>query len=127
MQPTFHQSFKSHRFSEFSDHPLVGEVRGVGLIGAAELVSDKAKKSGFSTPGLVGNKVLSICQKNGLICRAIGDVIAFCPPLIITEQQIDELFEKFKKSMDETFLIGIGKENISWVLIFGRLRKRFNF
>jgi len=100
------------RFSEFSDHPLVGEVRGVGLIGAAELVSDKAKKSGFSTPGLVGNKVLSICQKNGLICRAIGDVIAFCPPLIITEQQIDELFEKFKKSMDET-LDWYRKENIS--------------
>ena len=100
------------RFREFSGHPLIGEVRGVGLIGAAELVADKEKKSGFSTPGLVGNKVLSICQKNGLICRAIGDVIAFCPPLIITEEQIDELFEKFRRSMDET-LDWYMKENIS--------------
>lgn len=89
------------RFSEFSEHPLVGEVRGIGLIGAAELVADKTKKSGFKSPGLVGNKILSICQKNGLICRAIGDVIAFCPPLIITESQIDELFDKFKRSMNE--------------------------
>lgn len=99
------------RFREFSDHPLIGEVRGIGLIGAAELVADKVKKSGFKTPGLVGNKILSICQNNGLICRAIGDVIAFCPPLIITETQVEELFEKFKKSMDQA-LDWVRRENI---------------
>ena len=52
------------RFREFSDHPLVGEVRGVGMIGSAEQVLHKAKKSGFSTPGQDRNKVHSISKKN---------------------------------------------------------------
>ena len=46
--------------------------------------------------------MLNFCHANGLICRAIGDVIAFCPPLIITSEQIDELFDKFDKSMSQS-------------------------
>jgi len=87
------------RLQRFRDHPLVGEVRGVGLIGAVELVADKQSKAAFDPPGRVGAEVLKHCHANGLICRAIGDVMAFCPPLVITSTQVDELFDKFERAM----------------------------
>ena len=90
------------RLAKFSEHPMVGEARGMGLIGAVELVSNKTRKSPFEVPGKVGGQVLNFCHANGLICRAIGDVIAFCPPLIITSEQIDELFDKFEKAMSQS-------------------------
>ena len=87
------------RLQRFTHHPLVGEVRGIGLIGAVELVASKTTKAAFAPPGKVGAECLKHCQDNGLICRAIGDVMAFCPPLIITPAQIDELFDKFDRAM----------------------------
>ena len=90
------------RAQRFADHPLVGEVRGVGLVCAVELVADKASKTAFDPAGKVGAECLSHCHANGLICRAIGDVMAFCPPLIITSEQVDEMFDKFEKAMAAT-------------------------
>ncbi len=90
------------RVQRFADHPLVGEVRGVGLLCAVELVADKASKTAFDPAGKVGAECLSHCHANGLICRAIGDVMAFCPPLIITSEQVDEMFDKFEKAMAAT-------------------------
>ena len=90
------------RVQRFADHPLVGEARGVGLICAVELVADKVSKKAFDPPGKVGAECLSHCHANGLICRAIGDVMAFCPPLIITSEQVDEMFDKFEKAMAAT-------------------------
>jgi len=90
------------RLQRFRDHPLVGEVRGIGLIGAVELVADRKTKAGFTPPGKVGAVCLDHCHANGLICRAIGDVMAFCPPLIITSEQVDELFDKFERAMQAT-------------------------
>ena len=87
------------RLQRFAHHPLVGEVRGIGLIGAVELVASKTTKAAFAPPGKAGAECLKHCQDNGLICRAIGDVMAFCPPLIITPAQIDELFDKFDRAM----------------------------
>ncbi len=87
------------RLSRYRDHPLVGEVRGTGLIGAVELVADKKTGRAFEPAGKVGAEVLNHCHANGLICRAIGDVMAFCPPLIITSTQVDELFDKFDRAM----------------------------
>jgi len=87
------------RLARYADHPLVGEVRGVGLVGAVELVANRHTKAAFDPIGKVGAECLKNCQDNGLICRAIGDVMAFCPPLIITPAQIDELFDKFDKAM----------------------------
>jgi 4-aminobutyrate--pyruvate transaminase len=87
------------RLHGFKDHPLVGEARGVGLLGALELVADKRSKRGFDPAGRVGAEVLRQCHANGLICRAIGDVIAFCPPLIITAAQVDEMFDKFERAL----------------------------
>jgi 4-aminobutyrate---pyruvate transaminase len=87
------------RLTEFASHPLVGEARGVGLIGGLELVSDKATKAPFEQPGALGSRLLDLCQAEGLIIRAIGDVMAFCPPLIITEAEIDEMFARFRRAL----------------------------
>ncbi|WP_353230953.1 aspartate aminotransferase family protein [Novosphingobium sp.] len=84
-----------------ADHPLVGEVRGVGMIAAVELVTDKAAKRGLEAPGQLGNMVNKAIQENGMICRSIGDAIAFCPPMIITADQIDDMLAIFRKSLDQ--------------------------
>jgi len=89
------------RFRRLADHPLVGDVRCMGLIGAAELVADKATKRPFDLKKLVGAKAAAVMQKNGLITRAVGDGVALCPPLIITEDQIHEIFDIYEKSLDE--------------------------
>jgi 4-aminobutyrate--pyruvate transaminase len=90
------------RLREFADHPLVGEVRGVGLIAAIELVADKASKAKFDPPGKVGLHVFEKAHEHGLIIRSIQDSIAFCPPLIITESQVDEVIARFARTLDET-------------------------
>jgi 4-aminobutyrate---pyruvate transaminase len=90
------------RLHAFAEHPLVGETRGVGLIGAVELVEDKATKRTFPAEKKVTPHLQQRCAANGLIVRALGDSVVFCPPLIITPDQIDELFTKFGKSLNET-------------------------
>jgi 4-aminobutyrate--pyruvate transaminase len=90
------------RLREFSDHPLVGDVRGVGLIAAVELVADRASKAKFDPPGKAGLYLSERAHEQGLIIRAIQDSIAFCPPLIITEAQVDEVVARFARSLNET-------------------------
>jgi len=84
-----------------SDHPLVGEVRGTALIAAIELVTDKEKKTGLATPGQLGALVNAKLQEGGIISRAMVDALAFCPPLIITEAQIDELVAGVRTALDQ--------------------------
>ena len=89
------------RLNEFVNHELVGEVRGRGLIGALEIVADKASGEPYD-PSVVGF-LAQACQDNGLIGRALaGTCLAFCPPLIISESQVDELIEKLGRSLDQT-------------------------
>ncbi len=90
------------RLHAFADHPLVGEIRGVGMIGAVEFVSNKKTKAGFNPPGSIGVYAFERCHAHGLIPRNVGDGIAFCPPLIITEAQIDEIFDKFSLALADT-------------------------
>ncbi len=85
----------------FADHPLVGEVRGVGLIGAIELVADKAAKTPFSPPGAVGAAVVAKAQQHGVILRAMGDAVAFSPPLVISADEIAEMLRRFGLALDE--------------------------
>ena len=87
---------------EFSDHPLVGEVRGVGLVGALEFVSDKASKEAFDPKVGFGAYFQGQAESEGLIIRAIGDTIAVCPPLIIVEDEIDELLGCLGRALDAT-------------------------
>ena len=87
----------------FADHPLVGEARGKDMIGAVELVADKKTGAGFEPSRGVGAYCVAEAQERGLIVRALpGDVIAFCPPLIITNDQIGELLAKFQGALDAT-------------------------
>jgi 4-aminobutyrate--pyruvate transaminase len=81
----------------------VGEARGVGLIGAVELVEDKPTGRPFAAARGVGAYCAGRCEANGLIVRALGDTLAVCPPLIISDAQVDELFTKLAKSLDETW------------------------
>ena len=88
---------------KFASHPLVGEVRGVGLIAGIELVKDKATKESFDAKLAVGAYLVKRAQANGLIIRAMaGDHIGVCPPLIIKENEIDMILERFGMSLDET-------------------------
>jgi 4-aminobutyrate--pyruvate transaminase len=86
----------------FADHPLVGEVRGMGLIAAVELVADKASRAPFDPAQAVGPYLVERGHHHGLILRPLGDTIAFCPPLIITEDEIDMLLERFSLALDDT-------------------------
>jgi 4-aminobutyrate--pyruvate transaminase len=87
----------------FANHPLVGEVRGMGLIGAIELVRDKATKAPFDPAEAVGPFLVKRGHHHGLILRALGDSIAFCPPLIINEAEIDLMLERFALALQDTF------------------------
>ena len=89
------------RLRELNDHPLVGEVRGVGLLGAIELVQDKATRKRYEGKG-VGMICRQFCFDNGLIMRAVGDTMIIAPPLVITPAEIDELVAKARKCLDLT-------------------------
>lgn len=86
----------------FADRPNVGEVRGVGLIGAIEMVADKPTKAPFDPAGKVGAYLVGRAQAHGLILRNLVDSVAFSPPLIITEEQVDDMLERFGKALSDT-------------------------
>jgi 4-aminobutyrate--pyruvate transaminase len=83
------------------DHPLVGEVRGRGLLAGVELVRNKATREPFPPAAGVGRLCAEHAQRHGLIIRAIGDTIAICPPLIITEGEIAQLVAKLGAALDD--------------------------
>jgi 4-aminobutyrate--pyruvate transaminase len=87
---------------QFADHPMVGEVRGVGLIAAVELVADRHTKEPFQAVGRLGRYLSSQTQERGMINRVMGDALAFCPPLISTEKDINEILGVFAASLDAT-------------------------
>lgn len=88
------------RLEGLKSSPLVGEVRGVGLIAAIELVNDKEAKS-VEKPGALGTLMNAAMQRHGLISRNMMDAVAFCPPMIITREQADDMFEIVAKSLRE--------------------------
>ncbi len=85
-----------------SSHPLVGEVRGAGLIAAIELVTQKETKAPFETLGQLGTMTAAHLQDLGVITRPIGDAIAFCPPMIIEEKEIDDLLSRLEEALGRT-------------------------
>jgi 4-aminobutyrate--pyruvate transaminase len=85
------------------EHPLVGEARGLGLMGALELVADKRTKRSFETARGVAARCVAAAQAEGLIVRNLaGDMVSLCPPLIISPQQLDDLFERLTRALDRT-------------------------
>ena len=93
-------------------HPLVGEARGVGLIGAIEPVRNKETKEFFDPSAGIGAYLAGRAQENGLITRAIGDVLAFAPPLVIDADQIAKMMNMVSKSLDETYEMAQQKDLI---------------
>ncbi len=90
------------RLKELNSHPLVGEARGVGLIGGVEIVKNKATKEQYPASEKVAAQVAQRCVEHGLILRPLpGEVIGICPPLIITEAEIDQLFDRLKAALDD--------------------------
>jgi len=94
--------FQRRLCETFEGHPLVGEVRGLGLLGAIELVEDKIERRHFANIGRVGTICRDHCFKNGLVMRAIRDIMVLAPPLIITEAEVDTLLKKAKLCIDMT-------------------------
>ena len=96
-------SYMQRRLREtFESHPLVGEVRGIGLLAAIELVADKAKREFFPNVGDVGTHCRNYCFKSGLISRAIRDTMVLAPPFIISESEVEEIIAKLKAAIDNT-------------------------
>jgi len=92
------------RLKSFEEHPFVGQTRGVGLIGAIDLVKDKASREQYPPTDKVAVQVMNAARKHGLITRALpGDGIAVCPPLIITEDEIQEMFDRYKLALDDVY------------------------
>ena len=99
---------------QFAGHPLVGEVRGVGLVAAVELVRDKATRASFDPKLGVGPYLVRRAQEHGLLVRPLVDSIAFCPPLIITEEQISDLTTRFGRALDDT-MAWVGEQGLAAV------------
>ncbi len=92
--PGFQQQLRG-----FGERPFVMQARGVGLIGAIELGADPRSRTAFDPARKAGPRLVEIALEEGLIVRSLGDSVAFCPPLIITAAQIDELFARFERSL----------------------------
>jgi len=84
-----------------ADHPLVGEARGIGLIGAVEIVADRAGKEPFAGEHLISERIVRAAHARGLILRPIGDAVIFAPPFMINEEQIGDMFERTRLVLDE--------------------------
>ena len=89
------------RWRELADHPLVGEARGVGMLGALELVKNKKTRERFADPG-AAMTCREHCFRNGLVMRAVGESMIVSPPLVISEAEIDELIDKVTRCLDAT-------------------------
>jgi 4-aminobutyrate--pyruvate transaminase len=95
---------------KLADHPLIGEVSGVGLIAGMQLVKDKASKTFFETAQAVAPLVAKACEAAGLIVRPLFDNrLAVCPPLVIQEAEIDELLVRMKKGLDDGYALAKDK------------------
>jgi 4-aminobutyrate--pyruvate transaminase len=91
------------RLKKLGDHPLVGEARGLGLIGGVELVADKTSKRSFAAQHGVGARTVRFAEEEGLIVRSVmGDVLTLSPPLVIGAAEIEELFDRLTRALDKT-------------------------
>ncbi|HJO96992.1 MAG: aspartate aminotransferase family protein [Rhodospirillales bacterium] len=90
------------RLRQLTDHPLIGEVRGLGLVGAIELVKNKDTKESFDPSDGIGAYLCARAQEYGAIARAIVDTVAFSPPLIISAEEIDEMIDCVERALDDT-------------------------
>lgn len=94
-------AYFGQRLGELLDHPLVGDVRSKGLLGAVEIVTDKATKQKPAADLRIGERLFDEAYRNGLICRAFADgTIGLAPPLCITQGEVDLLIERLSTTLD---------------------------
>lgn len=91
------------RLNKLGEHEYAGEARGVGLMGAVELVADKITKEALPDDLQVSERIANKALEKGLICRPLGAAIVLGPPFIITEAQVDEMFDILEATMEEVF------------------------
>jgi putrescine aminotransferase len=92
----------AQRLAQLAEHPLVGEVRSLGLIAAVEIVKDKASRSHFDDLGATGTICREHCLKGGLVLRAVRDAMVMSPPLSITTAEIDRMIDILHEALDRT-------------------------
>jgi putrescine aminotransferase len=92
----------NERFNALAEHPIIGEARSLGLVGALEIVRDKSSRERFHKDLGAGTRCRDICVENGLVMRAVGDTMIVSPPLIIDHTHVDELVDKAWKCLDLT-------------------------
>jgi 4-aminobutyrate---pyruvate transaminase len=99
----------------FADRPLVGEIRGCGLIAAVELVADKASHKNFDPKSKVGPRLTRMCEENGVIVRVVtNDSLCLSPPLVIAKEEISEMLDRVAKSLDD-LTVQLRRERIAVV------------
>ena len=98
ISPTFMNALEQH-----VDHPLIGNIRGVGLICGIELMRDGEARIPFQSELNVSGRFHENALNNGLIPRVVGDRLVFAPPLVITENEIAEMSDRFGRALDETW------------------------
>ena len=89
--------------ASLNDHPIVGETRSIGLIGAIEITNNKAKRTRFAECGRVGTINRDHCFANNVIMRACWDTMVLAPPFCITEAEIDEMIKRGRNALDKTY------------------------
>ena len=94
--------YMQEKWQSLGAHPIVGETRMVGLMGAMELVSNKESFERFDDKSTAGKTFRDYAVNNGLVMRAVGDTIVTAPPLIITKDEVNELIEKAWQCLDHT-------------------------
>lgn len=94
--------YLQERWHSLAEHPMVGETRMVGLMGALELVADKTTLQRFPKQRAAGLICRDTMVENGLVMRAVGDTMVIAPPLVLTHAEADELIEKAWKCLDLT-------------------------
>jgi putrescine aminotransferase len=90
------------QWSSLADHPIVGEARSLGLMGAIEIVKDKSSRERFAKQDKAGARCRDFCFDNGVVMRAVGDSMIVAPPLVMEKRHIDELIDKARRCLDLT-------------------------
>jgi 4-aminobutyrate--pyruvate transaminase len=89
--------------AEIAKHTNIGELRGVGYMWALEAVRDKDTKTPFEGHLSVSERIANTCTDHGLICRPLGQSIVLCPPFILSDAEMDEMFEKLQAALNKVF------------------------
>lgn len=95
--------FFQERIRKLADHPMIGEVRSVGMLAGVELVRDKATRERWDDKNSAGYLTRAACLRNGVVSRAIGDTMVMAPPLVTEPEDLDRMVTRLTKSIDEAY------------------------